>query len=117
MEWFRFLRRKPYGWQEAMEERLQQVFPPKKPREAFRAHLKAQLLAHMPATVEVQPRHRRPDWASRALWIAVGLAGALTLVVNGVRLVLSILAALGLWQQARKQLQEQERMGDSLRPA
>ncbi len=106
MRWSLFLHRQSEDWREDLERRLETVFPPVQPRAEFRAHLKSQLLAHMPAPVEVQ--RRKAEWTHKMLWISLGVVGALTLVVNGVRVVISILAALGLWQEARKRLQEQE---------
>lgn len=110
MRWYRLFRRPQDEAQADLERRLQAALKPVRPREAFRAQLKAQLLAHMPSSVEVQ--RREPALTSlrysKALWVTVGVAGGLTLLANGIRVAISVLAAIGLWHQTRKQIEERK---------
>ncbi|MEW6717502.1 MAG: hypothetical protein AB1345_08365 [Chloroflexota bacterium] len=90
-----------------IEQHLGSALHPVKPRPEFVRGLREILVGSAPGTTRWQIPVISMEGIKKAVLILVGIASGTLLIINGLRAVVALLAALGLLQQVKKQVKEQ----------
>ncbi len=87
-----------------MENRLQATLQPVSPRPEFVKDLKRRLLSPSPADASIANSKPRQN----VFMIAAGLLSGTVLILLGVKAVIGLLASLGILQQVKRNIEQQE---------